>query len=228
MNQKPNYLNTFILLLILAVLVVGGVLLVGYLRQMTQPLEQAERRLQEQFAQIVNPTPTILPDPITIVHQIQDLSRLETASYVIEKVITAESGQGAFAFLFGDRLILVAHGQVIAGVDLGKMVAGDIAVAEDGTVVVRLPPAEILVATLDNDKSYVYDRDTGLIGMNQALETAARQRAVEEITNAALEDGILETARRNAETYVRHLILSLGFREVVFITATAIPPTEVP
>ncbi len=228
MNQRPNYLNTFILLLILAVLVVGGILLIGYLRRMTQPLEQAERRLQEQFEQIVNPTPTVLPDPITIVHQVQNLSRLETASYVIEKVITAESGQGAFAFLFGDRLILVAHGQVIAGVDLGRMAAGDIAIAEDGTVVVRLPPPEILVATLDNDKSYVYDRDTGLIGMNPALETAARQAAVEEITNAALEDGILETARRNAETYVRQLILSLGFREVVFIAATAIPPTETP
>lgn len=228
MNRRPNYLNTFILLLILAVLVVGGVLLVGYLRQMTQPLEQAERRLQEQFEQIVNPTPTVLPDPVTIVHQVRDLSRLETASYVIEKVIIAESRQGAFAFLFGDRLILVAHGQVIAGVDLGKMTTGDIAVAEDGTVVVTLPPPEILVATLDNDKSYVYDRDTGLIGMNPALETAARQAAVEEITNAALEDGILETARRNAETYVRQLILSLGFREVVFITATAIPTAETP
>jgi predicted PurR-regulated permease PerM len=109
MNQKANYLNTFILLLILATLVVGGMLLVGYLQRLTRPLEQAERRLQEQFAQIVNPTPTILPDPITIVRQMQDLSRLETASYVIEKIITAESGQGAFAFLFGDRLILVAR-----------------------------------------------------------------------------------------------------------------------
>jgi hypothetical protein len=228
MNQRPNYLNTFVLLLILAALVVGGILLVGYLQQMTQPLEQAEQRLQEQFNQIVNPTPTILPDPVTIIHQIQNLSRLETASYVIEKVITAESGQGAFAFLFGDRLILVAHGQVIAGVDLAKMGTGDLAVAEDGTVVVTLPPPEILVATLDNEKSYVYDRDAGLIGLNPALESAARQAAVEEITNAALEDGILETARRNAETYVRQLILALGFREVVFITATAIPPTATP
>lgn len=225
MNQRSNYLNTFILLLILATLVIGGLLLVAYLQRLTQPLKQAERRLQEQFAQIANPTPTILPDPITIVRQMQDLSRLETASYVIEKIITAESGQGAFAFLFGDRLILVAHGQVIAGVDLSKMAAGDIVVAEDGTVIVRLPPPEILVATLDNDKSYVYDRDTGLIGMNPSLETAARQAAVQEITEAALEDGVLEKAQRNAEAYVRQLILSLGFREVIFTTATAVPKT---
>ena len=153
MNSKSisNFnLNTVILLLILialVVVIVGGFLLVGTVRRLAQPLEQVEQALQEQFDEIVNPTPTIILDPVTIIRQVRGLSRLETASYTIEKVITAESGQGAFAFLFGDRLILVAHGQIFGGVDLGKMGEGDIIVAEDGMVVVTLPPAEILVAT---------------------------------------------------------------------------------
>lgn len=221
MNSKLN-LNTVILLLILLALIVGGITLIGSIRRLTQPLEEAERALQEQFEEIVNPTPTIIPDPVTIIHEVRGLSRLETASYSVEKVITAESGQGPFAFLFGDRLILVAHGQVIAGVDLARMGEDDIIVTEDGTVVVTLPPAEILVATLDNQKSYIYDRDTGLVGVNPALETEARQAAEEEILNAALEDGILEMAQRNAEVYVLRLILALGFREVVFAQS---PPT---
>ena len=119
MNSKIN-LNTIILVLILIVLVfvvVGGYVVASTVRQLTQPLERVERALEEQIEEIVNPTPTILPDPVTIIHQVRSLSRLETASYSVEKVITAESGQGAFAFLFGDRLILVAHGQVIAGDD---------------------------------------------------------------------------------------------------------------
>ncbi len=188
----------------------------GAIQRLARPLEEAEQALQEQLDGIVNPTPTIIPDPITIIHEVRALSRLETATYSIEKVITAESGQGPFAFLFGDRLILVAHGQVIAGVDLSKMGEEDIVVADDGAVVVTLPPAEVLVVTLNNQKSYVYDRDTGVIGMNPALETEARQAAEEEILNAALEDGILEMAQRNAETYVLRLILSLGFRDVEF------------
>lgn len=218
MNSRFN-LNTAILLLILialVVVIVGGVGLVGAVRRLAQPLEEAERALQEQFEEIANPTPTIVPDPVTIIRQVQSLSRLETASYTVEKVITAESGQGAFAFLFGDRLILVAHGQVIAGVDLGKMGEGDVIVAEDGTAVVTLPPAEVLVVALDNQDSYIYDRDTGLIGMNPALETDARRAAEEEILNVALEDGILEMAQQNAEAYVRNLIIALGFREVIF------------
>jgi len=222
MSSKPNF-NTVILLLILLVLVVGGILLAGSIRRLTQPLEEAERALQEQFMEITNPTPTIIPDPVTIIRQVRGLSRLETASYTLEKVITAESGQSSFAFLFGDRLILVAHGQVIAGVDLAKMGEGDIIVADEGTAVVTLPPAEVLVVKLDNQKSYIFDRDTGLIGMNPALETEARRAAEQEILNAALEGGILEMAQRNAETYVRQLIIALGFREVIFAQVPTTP-----
>jgi len=224
MNSKPN-LNTVILLLILLALVAGGITLTGSMRRLAQPLEEAERALQEQWMEITNPTPTIIPDPVTIIRQVRSLSRLETASYTVEKIITAASGRGAFDFLFGDRLILVAHGQVIAGVDLGKMGEGDIIVGDEGTVVVTLPPVEVLVVALDSQKSYVFDRDTGLIGMNLALETEARQAAEEEILSAALEDGILEMAQRNAETYVRGLILTLGLREVIF---AQVPPTPVP
>lgn len=231
MNSKFN-LNTVILLLVLfalAVIIVGGFTLVNTVRKMAQPLEQVEEALQEQFDEIANPTPTIIPDPVSIILQVQSLSRLETASYTIEKVITAESGQGTFAFLFGDRLILVAHGRVIAGVDLGKMDVDDIIVAENGTVVVTMPPAEVLVVDLDNQDSYVYDRDTGVIGMNPALETEARQAAEEEILKVALEDGILDVAQQNAEAYVRNLIMALGFREVIFAQPAPTPiPTASP
>ena len=228
MNSKPNA-NTVILVLILLAFVGSMLLFFGLLRQVTEPLEKAEQVLEEQLAGVTNPTPTIIPDPLTIIRQVRDLSRLETASYTIEKVITAETGQGPFSFLFGDPLILVARGQVIAGVDLGKMGDGDILVADDGTVVVTLPQAEILVATLDNQRSYVVDRDTGLIGMNPALETEARQAAEQEVLDAALEDGILEMAQRNAEMYVRQLIMALGFSDVVFVQAVPSPvPTETP
>lgn len=225
MNSKPGRnlnlnLNTVILVLILIALVIGGFALIRSLQRLTQPLEEAERALEKQWQEITNPTPTIIPDPMTIIHAVRSLSRLETASYTVEKIITAESSQGPFAFLFGDRLILVAHGQVIAGVDLGQMGEGDIIVADADTVIVTLPPAEMFVVALDNQKSYVFDRDTGLIGVNPALETEARRAAEEEILNAALEDGILEMAQRSAKTYVRHLILTLGFREVIFATAT--------
>ncbi len=226
MSSKLNTVILLLVLVTLVVLIVGGFVLMRTLQELTHPLEEVRQTVEGQIEEIVNPTPTIIPDPMTIIRQVQGLSRLETASYTIEKVITAESGQGAFSFLFGDRLILVAHGQIIAGVDMGKMGSGDIVIDGD-RVIVTLPPAEVLVVTLDNQKSYIYDRDTGFVGMNPALETEARRAAEEEILQAALEDGILDMAQENAEVYIRNLILSLGFREVIFVRP-AIPGASLP
>jgi len=220
MESKSSLINTGILILILVTVIIIGVMLVGSVRRLTTPLDTAERFLKEQAAAIAKPTPTIVPDPVTIVHAVQSLSRLETASYTLEKIITAETGQGPFAFLFGDRLILVAHGQVIAGIDLGKLTESDIAVTDDGKVFVALPAAEIFVTALNSQKSYIYDRDTGVIGLNPALETEARRAAEEHLLQAALDDGILDTAQQNAEVYLRHLIMALSFDEVVFSTSS--------
>lgn len=82
---------------------------------------------------------------------------------------------------------------------------------------VRLPVAEIFIATLDNEKSYVYDHQTGLLTKGeQDLETLARQAAEKEIYNAALEDGILDQAAVNAEAYLSKLFSTLGFENVIF------------
>lgn len=172
--------------------------------------------LGTQVARILHPTPTILPDPITIINQIRPLARLETIQYTVEKVITAEVGQGALAPLFGDRLLFVGHGYVTAGVDLAKLTSEDL-VFEDGQMKVHLPEAEIFVATLDNTKSYVYDRDTGLLRHGDInLETAARQEAESQIRQAALEDGILKQAQANAESFIQSLLNKLGFTQVTF------------
>ena len=123
----------------------------------------------------MHPTPTIIPDPATYITQVRALSRLETIQYSIEKVITAEIGQGTFGFLFGDKLLFVAHGTVIAGIDMGKMNPEDMRL-DNGVLHVRLPASEIFIATLDNDKSYVYDRQTGALTRgDQDLETTARR-----------------------------------------------------
>jgi len=182
-----------------------------------KPIGAMAGNLSTQVSQVLNPTPTILPDPVTIIHDIRSLSRLETVQFSVEKVVTAESGQGNLGFLTGDRLIFVAHGNIIAGVDLAKLSPQDIRL--DGRVLyMQLPQPEIFIATLDNDKSYVYERETGLLTKgNVNLETEARRVAEDEIEKAALEDGILDTAASNAENYMMRLLRSLGYPEVIFI-----------
>jgi hypothetical protein len=182
-----------------------------------EPFQQSNSALQTQVADLLHPTPTIIPDPVTIIQDIRALARLETIQYTVEKVITAEIGQGNFGFLFGDKLLFVAHGYVIAGIDMEKLQPGDMQMV-NGVLNVRLPPAEIFVATLDNEKSYVYNRDTGLLTHgDQNLETNARQAAENEIRKAAVEDGILNLAQQNAESYLFKFFGALGFPNPVFL-----------
>ncbi|MBI5934166.1 MAG: DUF4230 domain-containing protein [Chloroflexi bacterium] len=182
-----------------------------------QPLSEANQSMQTQVAQLLNPTPTIIPDPVTYITEIRSLARLETIQYSIEKVITAEMGQGSFGFLFGDKLLFVAHGYVIAGIDMAKIEPQHMRY-EGGVLYVTLPPAEVFVATLNNEKSYVYDRDTGIFtkGIND-LETLARQSAEQEILKAAMEDGILNQAQVNAEAFLIRFFAALGFPNTIFV-----------
>src|SRR5688572_16864793 len=193
-----NLLPTIILVVILIVLLIVGYLIVDTLNQLRQPFGNVPNAVGTQVQQVLNPTPTIIADPVTVVLRIQSLARLETASYTIQKVITAESGEGTFGFLFRDRLLLVAEGQVIAGVDLSRMSEADVQVVGE-SVFVTMPSSEIFIATLDNQNTYVYDRDQGILAeQNINLETLARQAAEREILAAAVEDGILDMAQDNA------------------------------
>ncbi len=215
MNNTRAWVFTIGILVIAAI---GMFLIVNTVRNsMLDAVADSTGPIGTQVSEILNPTPTILPDPVAIVHDVRALARLETVQYSIERVITAESGQGIFANLFGDKLLFVAHGVVIAGTDLQKLGPEDMWV-ENNVLYVRLPPPEIFIATLDNEKSYVYDRETGLLTKGDVnLETEARRVAEESIEQAAVEDNILVTAGKNAELYFSLLLRDLGYPEVIFV-----------
>jgi len=216
---------------LLVIIAVSAFFVISAVQDMTQTVSDAADRavqpvddvasmtggLATQISEVLNPTPTILPDPVSVIHDIRTLARLETIQYSIEKVVTADSGQQDLALLFGDRLIFVAHGTVIAGIDLAELGEDDLWL-DSGSLYVRLPEPRVFVATLDNDKSYVYDRDTGLFTKgNVDLETLARQAAEDEIEKAAVDDGILNQARTNAEYYLSRLFQTLGYPQVIFV-----------
>ncbi len=180
-----------------------------------QPIVQANSGISTQVAEILHPTPTIRPDPITIIHSIQPLARLETIQYSVEKVITGETGQGLFKTFVGDKLLFIAHGTVIAGVDMSKLSLDHIQ-ERDGGLVLSLPEPEIFIASLDNEQSYIYDRQTGIFTKgNPQLETEVRRAAEKEIEAAALQDGILKLAKQNAITYLTNFLRDLGYDHVI-------------
>ena len=152
-----------------------------------------------------------------VVSQIKRLNRLETVQYSVDTVVEGHR-TGSLSvlpdLLVGDRLLLVVHGEVIAGVDLAQLKPENVHVS--GTAVqVDLPPSLIFTARINEAKTRVFARSTGLlVPVDPDLETDTRRTAETQIQDAATKDGILDTARGNARSSVESLLRGLGFQQV--------------
>ena len=154
-------------------------------------------------------------DQPTVVHQIQQLQKLETVSYTMDKIIGgARDNPYLPKFLAGDRILLVVHGEVVAGVNLASIKSTDVNVQGHG-ISLHLPPAEVFSTRIDNAKSRVYSRDTGLFSSpDPNLESEVREEAERQLQQAALVDGILKSADQNARNTVTGMLTGLGFTQV--------------
>jgi hypothetical protein len=154
-------------------------------------------------------------DQPTVVRQIQQLQRLETVSYTMDKIISGEHANAYLPkFLAGDRLLLVVHGEVVAGINLAGVQPGDVLI-QGQKVSIHLPAAEVFSTRIDNARTKVYSRDTGLFSSpDPNLESEVREEAERQLQQAALQDGILKTAADNARSTISGMLKGFGFREV--------------
>lgn len=166
-------------------------------------------------------------DLAAIVTEVKALNRLETASmHVMHVSTTTQTYELVPDAIAGDQLTFLAAGDVIAGVDLALLGRNDVWRETDGTVVLRLPPAQILVSRVDNRESRVISRKTGVLRRADVnLESRARQRAEQEIRNEAMRKGILNLAAQNAETKLAEFLHTTGVQKVKVVKqGTTAPP----
>lgn len=160
----------------------------------------------------------------SVVTAVRDLERLQTVEFHIERVIDLRDRQ---SLLFGlirtqDAILFVAVGEVTAGVDLGELREEDVEVDFDTrTATITLPPPRVLSTRLDNERSWVFARTTDVLARRQEdLETQARREAESTLEQSAIDAGILDRARTNAEQTVEAFVRSLGYTVVTVTTRT--------
>lgn len=160
---------------------------------------------------VVRPTPNV-------VSAVRELARLETIEVHVERVVDLRDEQRRlFGLLQGeDAILLVAAGDVTAGIDLAALTEDDVTVdAIAKRVTIRLPAPSIFSSRLDNERTYVHSRSTGLLARrNESLETKARLAAEREIVEAAKQTQILDKAGAGARRSVEQLVRALGFVDV--------------
>jgi hypothetical protein len=155
----------------------------------------------------------------TVVEQIQTLSDLVTVKYVVEKVEILDDAKW-----YGEnRVLLLAHGIVKAGIDLKRLKPGDVTVSGK-KIIIRLPPPQVTDAYLDDSQTKVIDYTTGLLReFNKDLEQTARANAVDDIQRAARNNGILNDADERAKLELALFLHQAGFEQVEFVSGNQSP-----
>jgi hypothetical protein len=155
----------------------------------------------------------------TVVRDLRAISRLETASLHMEKIVEVKDHQERLHGLVeaDDAVLFVATGEVVLGVDLAKMGEDDARFdAATKTAYVTLPQPEVLSSRFDEIHSYVHSRKTDLMAeRNEGLEGVARREAIAAFEKAARDPESMKRAREQAERDVRALGAAWGASAVV-------------
>jgi hypothetical protein len=210
-NDRRNSSGTF--LAFLFALLLGAAALAVFLRHATTGF------MSRVADRIVGRTSTYDTSVPAVVQRIQRLSRLETVVYSLDTIVEGSRSSAVLPdLLAGDRILLVVHGQAIAGIDLAQLKPEDVHITDnDGTrtIHITLPPSQLFHTTLDNQHTRVYARSTGiLVPVDQNLESETRAKAEQQLQQTALGDGILDAASKNARATIATLLYGLGFQKV--------------
>src|SRR5580692_9435806 len=194
-----------------------GVLCVGSLGWLLLSRDSGRALLSHMWSAVTGGTLSIDVSQPTVVDRIQRLQRLETVVYTMDKLVTGAKENPIFPdFLAGDRLLMMVHGEVVAGINFSSLKPGDVRL-NGREVHLRLPASQVFSTRLDSAKTRVYSRQTGLlVPTDPNLETEVRQEAERELQAAALADGILQTAQQNAASTITSLLQGLGFEKIEF------------
>ena len=194
-----------------------GVLSFGSLGWLMVSRNSGRALLSHLLSAVTGRTISIDVSQPTVVDRIQRLQRLETVVYTMDKLVTGAKENPLLPdFLTGDRLLMMVHGEVVAGIDFSNLKLDDVRI--DGKRIhLHLPAAQVFSTRLDSAKTRVYSRQTGLlVSTDPNLETQVRQEAERQMQEAALADGILRTAQQNAASTISSLLQGLGFEKIEF------------
>jgi hypothetical protein len=167
-------------------------------------------------------TETIDRSQPAVLQAVRDLSQYHAAAGDYQVVVDIEKDVHWLpSTVAGERTLFVAAGSIDAYVDFGRLVEDSLVVSEDRkTVELKLPPAQLAKPNLDNQRSYVFSQERGLIDRIGALIQPPQLQefyvaAEQKIAEAAQRSGLLERARANTKAMLTGLLQALGFQVTI-------------
>jgi hypothetical protein len=181
-------------------------------------VHQARQGVAGRIASAITGRPLNIISAPMVVEKVQSLARLESVVYSLDTVVEGDKSSAILPdALAGDKLLMIVHGQTIAGVDMSQMKPDDVQISETGgrSIKLTLPASQVFVTSIDNAHTRVFSRETGIfVTADPNLESQTRAKAQDQLQQAALTDGILDAASKNARATVTAMLEGLGFDHV--------------
>ncbi len=146
-----------------------------------------------------------------LVEKIEALGKMELTKFTIKDVIEKKVIKEWWP---DSKVLMIAVGQAVGCIDLSKVKAADVKKSGD-SIIITIPKPEICYVKVDHEKSKVYD----ISGVYFKEDTRNMVEAVysiaeKELTKEALEMGILEETRKNANLILKPLFENIAGKKV--------------
>ena len=158
-----------------------------------------------------------------VLKSIQDLARFQAATGTFQVVVDLEKDTKYVPkAILGQRTLFVGVGTIDAYVDFSGITSNALTISEDRrSVSLRLPAPALEKVNLDQDKSYVFAQERGVIDRFKSLFTDDPNKlgdvykaAEAKIADAAKETDLAKRAQTNTKAMLEGLFKSLGFTTV--------------
>ncbi len=198
----PAFIQIILVIVVLALVIAGAY--IGY------------QKLQN---------PITIPTNAIIVTQVQQVGKLETATYTLQQIIVYDQTTPWYEKLFGSsKKLFVVYGTVTAGIDLSQLNQSDVQV-QGKKVTLNMPAPYIMNSAVDPTRTQVYDADTGAysifpknLGPNTTIQILAAAQKSQ--PGEACRDGILQQAASSAKTQLTSLLKTTGFTTITIDVPT--------
>jgi len=145
-----------------------------------------------------------------VLEKMQTLGQVELAKYTFKDVVEQKLTRD---YLPDPKAILIVQGEAIGCIDLQKITMDNIFVKGD-TLIIRMPDPNLCNYKIDHQKSKIYHTEYAFMN-EQLLIDEAYKRAEDQIYETALQSGILEQTKKNAELVLKPLFESLTGKHVI-------------
>jgi Protein of unknown function (DUF4230) len=180
------------------------------------------------FSSWLEAKPVVIDETPLVISEIKKIAELHTAKLYCEVVadsviispgeaaMLTMQASGAFpilpsmVFSKGKKMVLIAKGQVIAGLDLSALNEKNIVVRND-SVWINLPPAKIL-DIITNPSDFEIFTEEGDWSSNEI--NAVKQKAVGLMRAEAMRRGLAEQANERAQKLMAEFLKASGFVNV--------------